>query len=265
MKAAGSASAAPVASVNTFPDLNLLRAWLAPAIVESAHVPGWVRTQVVHTTRQAFDLAEDPANVGRAATPVYGVQLTGTSFVCPCGFPRPTSGAALRLTWDPAIHYVASIDVGPPVDLERLGSVFDLDVGHPTRPAPDGPQCGQTRGAPTIVTRVVRLGRTVPGSDEVFTPPGDVTPRVSAGDALHGVIGSYSLAPHVTETLARMTAPPYFVVPGTRLVWVLTASNVELRPNIGLPMCGSVNVLIDATTGRELLESDGTVPIFTAS
>jgi hypothetical protein len=254
----------PVASANPFADLNLLRAWLARTIVQSAHAPERVRTQIVHTTRRAFEVAEDPSNVGAASSPVYGVQLTGTTFVCPCEAPQRITGAALRLTWDPSIHYVSSIDAGPPVALGRLGSVFDLDVGRPTQPAPVGPQCEQPRGAPTTITSVVRLSHTVPESDEVFTPPGDVTPSVSASDALHAVIGSHSLASHVTATLARMTAPPNFIVPGTRLVWVLSARNVELTPNIGLPVCGSANIIIDASTGRELLESDRGVPFFTA-
>jgi hypothetical protein len=252
----------PGASVSTFPDLTLLRAWLAPTIAQNAHAPERVRTQIVHTTRRAFEVAEDPSNVGAPGTPVYGVQLTGTKFVCPCESPMVTTGAALRLTWDPSIHYVSSVDAGRPLDLGRLGAVFDLDVGHPNQPAPQGPQCEQSRGTPTTITKIVRLSHTVPETDAVFGPPGAVTPAVSVGDALRAVIGQYSLASRVTATLARMTAPPYFVVPGTRLVWVLSARDVVLRPNIGLAMCGSANVLIDATTGRELLESDRSVPFF---
>jgi hypothetical protein len=156
---------------------------------------------------------------------------------------------------------LTSIDAGLPVDLRRLGVVFDLDVGQPKQPARDGPQCDQPRGRPTTITNIVRLSHTVPEDIELFSPPGNVTPRVSAGDALFAVLG-FSLAPKVTATLARMTGPPNSIDPGTRLVWVLSAPNVELLPNIGLPMCGSANAIIDATTGKELEQSDRGVPFF---
>jgi hypothetical protein len=253
-------SVVPAASVNSFADLNLLRSWLASTIAQSAHLPERVRTQIVHTTRRAFEAAEDPSNDGTVNTSVYGVQLSGTTFVCPCGAPQRITGSALRLTWDPSIHYVSSIDAGPPVDLGKLGAVFDLDVGHPTQPAPSGPQCGQLRAPPTTITGIVRLSHTVSQLPEVFTPPGNATPRVSAREALRAVIGSspYALAPHVTATLARMTAPPYAVVPGSRLVWILSARNVELIPSIGLPTCGSAAAIIDASTNRSLMDLEGT-------
>jgi hypothetical protein len=90
---------------------------------------------------------------------------------------------------------------------------------------------------------------------------------VSARDALRSVIGStpYALAAHVTATLARMTAPPYAVVPGSRLVWILSARNVELIPSIGLPTCGSAAAIIDATTNRNLMDFEGSTALLTAT
>ena len=82
---------------------------------------------------------------------------------------------------------------------------------------------------------------------------------MSVRDALRAVIASspYTLAPRITATLARMSAPPDAVLPGSRLVWILTAPNVELTPSIGLATCGSAAAVIDATTNRDLIEFDG--------
>src|SRR5439155_25139256 len=116
------------------------------------------------------------------------IQLTGSTFVCPCGSPQRITGPALRLTWDPHIHYVSRINAGPPVDLAKLGTVFDIQVGHPNLPAPSGPQCGQVRAVPTTVTTITRLDHTVNEAPHIFTSPGDATARISARDALRAVI-----------------------------------------------------------------------------
>ena len=152
-------------------------AWLAATIAQSVSTPGQVRVEIVHTTLHAFDAAEDPSTAASVGASVYGVQLTGSTFVCPCEAPKRITGPALRLAWDPTIHYVARIDAGRPMDLASLGTVFSVDVGHPTEPAPSEPQCGQLRAPPTTITNVVRLDRAVNELPEVFTPPGNATPR----------------------------------------------------------------------------------------
>jgi hypothetical protein len=245
-----------VPSDRDFPDLNLLRAWLAPTIAHDARRPSVVRVQIVHTTMGSFFAAwhasQPPTHDVR---PVYGVQLTGTMFVCPCEAPVKQTGPALRLAWNPAIHYLSTVSAGPPLDLRALGAVYTLEVGHPTQAAPSGPVCGQIRGPATTITSVTRLDRTVVDLPEVFTPPRNATPAKSATDALRAVSGF--LAPRVKATLATVTGPPNAVLPGSRLVWILSAPNVMLSPSIGFPQCGPAAAIIDATTGANLLGTEG--------
>jgi len=56
-----------------------------------------------------------------------------------------------------------------------------------------------------------------------------------------------------------MTGPPNAVVPGSRLVWIFSARNVNVAPTIGLPGCGGVAVIVDATTGKQLEGYEGAV------
>ena len=124
-----------VATDREFPDLNLLRAWLAPTIAQNAGRPWAVQVQIVHTTLGAFYLAWDSSYLRRGdGTPIYAVELTGTTFVCPCGAPRNPTGRAMHLAWNPTIHYPATVSAGPRMDLRALGVAYALDVG--TRPCP---------------------------------------------------------------------------------------------------------------------------------
>jgi len=257
--ATSSATAQGAATEENFPDLTLVRAWLAPTIAQSAHRPQLARAQIVRSTLGAFEnLRQTSLSPSTDRTPVYVVQLTGTRFVCPCDSPKRQTGAALQLAWNPAIHYVSSIEAGPPSNLTRIGRVYDLEVGHPTQPVPTGPECGQTRGPVTTITKVERLAHRVEQLPEVFTPPGNATPAVHANDAVR-TAGPGFLAARVKATLATMTGPPNAVVPGSRLVWIFSARNVNVAPTIGLPGCGGVAVIVDATTGKQLEGYEGAV------
>ena len=215
-----------------------------------------MRVQIVHTTLGAYYQAWDSSYPqSRNTTPVYAVQLTGATFVCPCGSPRKQTGPALQLAWNPAIHYLSIVSAGPRMDLRPLGDAYTLDVGHPTQPAPSGPVCGQPRGPATTITSITRLDHTVRALPEVFTPPGNTQPAQSAMDAL-GAVSSF-LAPRVKATLATMTGPPNAILPGSRLVWVLSVPSVTLTPSIGLQQCGPAAAIIDATTNASLLETEG--------
>jgi hypothetical protein len=63
---------------------------------------------------------------------------------------------------------------------------------------------------------------------------------------------SVELAPKVKATLAEMAGTPNSLVAGERLVWIFSVGNVEVEPEIGLPNCGSAQVIVDATTGQIL-------------
>jgi len=109
--ATSSATAQGAATEENFPDLTLVRAWLAPTIAQSAHRPQLARAQIVRSTLGAFEnLRQTSLSPSTDRTPVYVVQLTGTRFVCPCDSPKRQTGAALQLAWNPAIHYVSSIE-----------------------------------------------------------------------------------------------------------------------------------------------------------
>ena len=249
-----------IATDQNFQDLPLLRAWLAPTIARSARRPTLARVQLVHTTAGRFEAqVYSSTTASRDRTPVYAVQLTGGTFVCPCGSPLEQTGPALRLAWDPTVHYVSIIDAGPAIDLRKLGDIYELNVGHPTQPAPSGPTCGQRRGNATTITAIRRLDHPVISSPEVYTPPGNAAPTVNAADALKAVAASTGgfLAARVKATLANLTGTPNSLLPGTRLVWIFSVPSVEVDPSIGLPGCGRVAAVVDASTPQNLLELEG--------
>jgi hypothetical protein len=258
-------SAQPVATAHDFPDLDRVRAWLADAITRDAQQPPLVRAEIVQTTLRDFDRAELPTSRDTAAPErvVYAIQLTGTTFACnSCGAPLVArGGAALRVAWDPTIRFVADHSAGDPIDLAKLGRVYSLDVGRPTTPAPTGPVCGQNRGRAVTIASETRLDHTVNQLPQVFTPPGRSAPAVSARQALDGLarLGPNFLAPKVDAILAVLNAPSDALVKGPRLVWILSVTNVEVAPNIGLPQCGNVAVVIDATTNSPLVSYEGGV------
>jgi hypothetical protein len=245
-----------VATDQNFQDLARLRAWLAPTIARSARRPTLARAQVVQTTAGRFEAQVYPSTtLSQDRTPVYAVQLTGTTFVCPCGIPNKQTGPALRLTWNPAIHYVSIVNSGPAIDLSELGDIYELDVGHPTQPAPSGPTCGQRRGDATTITAIRRLEHPLASTPEFYTSPGNAVPGLNAANALHATSGF--LAARVKATLANLTGTPNSLLPGTRLVWIFSVTNVEVVPSIGLPGCGSAAVVVDASTAKSLLELEG--------
>jgi hypothetical protein len=247
-----------VATGHEFPDLTVLRSWLAPTIAQNANHPAAVRVQIVHTTLGSFFTASQASRSPmRDPTPVYAVQLTGATFVCPCGAPEKLTGPALQLAWNPAIHYPSTVNAGRPLDLRALGITYTLDVGKPTQPAPSGPVCGQPNGPATTITSVTRLDHNVLALPEVFTSPGGRTPAKSATDALRDVM-SGALAPKVKATLALMTGPPNAIVPGSHLVWVFSVPSIVQSPSEGLPGCGPAAAVIDATTGENLEWLGGT-------
>ncbi len=234
------------ATVAEFPDLELLRAWVAEYLPRVTKTPQRVRAEIVHTQR--------------GATAVYGVQLTGGSFRDP--FAGPASAlinrGALYLEWNPAIHYPSLVTARAPIDMGRLGRVYALVVGHPTVRAPNGPTCGQAQGPARIASPVVRLDHHVSALPEVLGPPSG-TPRITPAQAIDAVnkVGGYSLAPKVKATLATMVGLPGSVEAGRRLVWVLSVQNVEEVPGVGLPVCLAAAVFVDAISGEVLLEVGG--------
>jgi hypothetical protein len=231
----GKPLALPIATVAQFHDLELVRAWLAQAITESGADPTLVRVEIARTSGG------------------YTVQATGSMFKCE-GCLIAQRAPALIVQWDPATHYATQERVGQPVDLHALGDVYQLEIGHPTVPAPTRPVCGQEHGRPTTITSVTRLDHDILAVPEVFGSPGSVAPHLSAMQALAGLSqeASVELAPKVKATLAEMAGTPNSLVAGERLVWIFSVGNVEVEPEIGLPNCGSAQVIVDATTGQIL-------------
>jgi hypothetical protein len=259
-----STSSSPVASVHDFADLDRARAWLAAAITSDAKRPQLVQAEIVRTTLHDFDRAENPTGPPSTAPDraVYAIQLTGTTFVCnSCGGTFAGNGSALRIAWDPKIHFVATHDVGSPIDPAALGRVYTLNVGRPTTPAPTEPECGQIRGRASTIASETRLDHTVEQIPEIFTSPGSAQPAITAEQALQSLAASTPdfLAPRVTATLAVLNTVGNALVKGPRLVWILSVTNVEVVPSLGLPACGNAAVVIDATSNKSLVAFEGSV------
>jgi hypothetical protein len=103
------------------------------------------------------------------------------------------------------------------------------------------------------------MNRTFFDGSGIYSSPGSAKPRLSAQDAyrMSGADRSKPLGPVVKATLAYQTGLPNWATRGHRLVWIFGADSVAIYASEGPPFCGAVNVIVDATTGQELSETDG--------
>jgi hypothetical protein len=259
----------PAATTREFADLAMLRAWLAQSMAKNAHEPSLVQAQIVHTTMGAFFAETNPTlRHDPDPTPIYGIQLTGTSFRS--GSTGDTTWHPARfVAWKPAIHFVSYLGAGQPIDLGLLGRSYRLVIGHPTQRAPQVPVCGQPNGRPTKITAVVRLDHTIkPGDGFVYSPPADLNATVPVGDALKTVVNDtqfnspvpayrWALAANVKATLAVRVAAPHTKGFSSKptLVWVFSVPSVVAVPldaTWGFASCTSNSVVVDATTNQDL-------------